>query len=370
MGTVRTLLAISVVLVHTPVGAVMADGQLAVQVFFCISGFLMTYILQNVPAYSSSKRFYQNRALRLYPTYWACALLTVAFLAVEEMVFHHSRLSGFWKLPLAGQLLLAISNLALFGQDLVMFIGLNDNHQMIFLTDFTRSDSQLWTFLLVPPAWTLGVELCFYAIAPIVVRRLWVVVAVLTFSVVIRAIGIAHGLSRDPWDYRFFPFELRLFLLGSLSCHLNSKLSLDTFFARRGPQIAGYAIMVSLILLSSWARFELYPNAILLATFLALPALFHFQQFHPFDSWVGELSYPVYVGHWLVLGLASELRSLAGSARHNQVLFSVAEVIGSLIFAYLLKRLVADRVEVARRAIRQRAAPMDAATERPERVRL
>src|SRR3979490_2701011 len=172
MGTVGTLLATSVVLAHTPVGAVLAGGQLAVQVFFCISGFLMTYILQNVPAYSDSKRFYQNRALRLYPTYWACALLTLALLAVEEMVFHHSRLSGFGKLPFAGQLLLAISNLALFGQDLVMFTGLNANHQIVFVSDFTKTDPQLWIFLLVPPAWTLGVELCFYAIAPMVVRRL------------------------------------------------------------------------------------------------------------------------------------------------------------------------------------------------------
>jgi peptidoglycan/LPS O-acetylase OafA/YrhL len=128
--------------------------------------------------------------------------------------------------------------------------------------------------------------------------------------------------------------------------------------------------MVLLILLSTWANLERYPNAILFATFLALPSLFHFQQLHPFDSWVGELSYPVYVGHWLVLGLASEVRSFAGPARHNQVLFSVAEVIGTLLFAYLLKRLVADPVEVARRAIRKRAAPIDAVIESPERVRL
>ncbi len=369
MGTIRTLLAISVVLAHTPVGAVLADAQLAVQIFFCISGFLMTYILQNVPAYSNWKRFYQNRALRLYPTYWACALLTLALITVEQIVFHHSRLTGFGNLPVAGQLLLVISNVALFGQDLVMFTGVT-NHQLVLVSDFTRSDTQLWTFLLIPPAWTLAVELCFYAVAPMIVRRLWAVIALLCLSVVIRAIGFAHGFTHDPWTYRFFPFELRLFLLGSLSCHLYSKLSLGAFYAKRGTQFAGYVIMVTLILLSSRAGLDHYSNAILLATFLALPSLFHFQQLHPFDSWVGELSYPVYVGHWLVLGLASEIRSFAGPARHNQVLFSVAEVVGSLIFAYLLKRLVADPIEVARRAIRQRPAPMDAAIEHRERVRL
>ncbi len=48
-------------------------GRLAVQLFYVISGFLISYILNTNDAYRSTARFYENRLLRLFPTYLAVA---------------------------------------------------------------------------------------------------------------------------------------------------------------------------------------------------------------------------------------------------------------------------------------------------------
>ncbi|AMS06096.1 acyltransferase [Acidipropionibacterium acidipropionici] len=53
---------------------VMALGAMGVQLFFMISGFV---ILMTANRYPSPFRFAEARAVRLYPTYWACLTITI-----------------------------------------------------------------------------------------------------------------------------------------------------------------------------------------------------------------------------------------------------------------------------------------------------
>lgn len=78
MGLLRFLLALSVAWTHAglPKGL---SGDLCVTVFFVISGFYMAMVLSENPAYGKISTFYQQRLLRLFPTYWA--LLALALLA-------------------------------------------------------------------------------------------------------------------------------------------------------------------------------------------------------------------------------------------------------------------------------------------------
>jgi len=80
MGMLRTLLALSVVLDHLGGGTTdwLVGGRLAVQLFYVISGFLISYVLTATDHYRGAPgRFYANRALRLYPVYLAVAALTL-----------------------------------------------------------------------------------------------------------------------------------------------------------------------------------------------------------------------------------------------------------------------------------------------------
>ncbi|WP_090201925.1 acyltransferase family protein [Pseudomonas asplenii] len=76
MGLLRTLLAISVIFAHS-YGFVLVGGQIAVQIFYMISGFLISFIIVEKKSYSTLKDFYLNRYLRIFPTYAIIATLTL-----------------------------------------------------------------------------------------------------------------------------------------------------------------------------------------------------------------------------------------------------------------------------------------------------
>lgn len=74
-GLYRTFLALWVVAAHL---LVVQIGSYAVQAFFALSGYLMTYIMTKNYGYSVKglRAFAMNRFLRLYPVYWALLLIT------------------------------------------------------------------------------------------------------------------------------------------------------------------------------------------------------------------------------------------------------------------------------------------------------
>lgn len=77
MGIIRILLAISVVIAHSSLflGYNIANGLVAVQIFYMFSGFYMFMILSE--HYTSVRKFYKSRALRLYPTYFLVAVFAL-----------------------------------------------------------------------------------------------------------------------------------------------------------------------------------------------------------------------------------------------------------------------------------------------------
>ena len=79
MGIIRFILAITIVFVHSPwQGLNLFVGSTnALRLFFMISGFLISYVLIEKKSYSTTKAFYINRYLRLYPLYLIVAILSI-----------------------------------------------------------------------------------------------------------------------------------------------------------------------------------------------------------------------------------------------------------------------------------------------------
>ena len=92
-GTLRTLLALNVVLLH--IFNVPVLGNYSVSFFFVLSGFLMTYIMQNTYGFSLKgiKVFWLNRLLRLYPIYWVLLIVTIVVLSVIPGAPMHKHMS-------------------------------------------------------------------------------------------------------------------------------------------------------------------------------------------------------------------------------------------------------------------------------------
>lgn len=309
MGLLRLLLAICVIASHTnPVfGLEMLNGDYAVEIFFMVSGFYMSLVLnEKYKGKGSYITFIFNRFLKIFPTYYACTFLILItsfyFLYIFDTPLRLAPyITYFSELPIAAKTLLLVSNTIIFGQDVVMFSGVDiETGSFFFTNNFRISNPQLWNLLLNPPAWSIAVELMFYLIAPLVVRKsIYFIFACMAVSYAIKfhIINIV-GWGNDPWTYRFFFSEISFFLLGSLAYRLFTtylKSKKDKLF----PAIVFLTTVVFVIFYQK-IYFPYKSTLFLIMFFIAIPYVFKLTKKSKIDRYIGELSYPVYLIHWLV----------------------------------------------------------------------
>jgi peptidoglycan/LPS O-acetylase OafA/YrhL len=342
MGTVRFLLALWVVVAHshgsTLMGLTLFSGTTAVQCFYVISGFLITMILNERKEYRSLSNFYISRYLRLWPVYILIAitaLLTVKwhwFASVLPATASPSAIA-----------FIAFSNLTLFLQDWFLFLKF-DGSALDFALNFRTGPTPApYYFLLVPQCWSLGIELTFYAIAPFCCRHWWRLSLLFAFGLLCRLYTGSLGLTFDPWTYRFAPSEMMLFAAGGLAYLAGRRayaLSPDAV------RIAGFASLAGFVALTVGARIVspglpdhetyfsqtlmLYNPQVLLFTILAAAPLFYATRGNRIDSFIGELSYPMYVTHILIGELLPRWASpwmLQGNALYVAVVILVSVAI-------------------------------------------
>ena len=353
MGILRIVLAISVLLVHSKpfFGMRLVGGVHAVHAFYIISGFYMSLIL-NEKYTKQIKNSYQiyikNRLLRLYPIYWLVLVLTLLlflYQTYEEQKFNSLNQFIIYSknINLYNQVFLILTNILIFGQDIVMFIGLDfRSGNFYFTSDFHFTNPKLYSFLLLPQAWTLSLELMFYLIAPFLVRRsIITIISIIALTFTARALAISYNLDHDPWNYRFFPFELGFFLLGTISYHIYRKIK-NLQFVDKYSYIA-IIILLPLIIFFYWI--PLKTLILYSAITLLIPFIFHATKKSKLDRLVGELSYPMYISHLLILNLLTYVNQ-------ND---SVMLIISTVLFSILLNELVSNNVEKIRNKLAKKA---------------
>ncbi len=315
MGILRLLLALSVVAVHSGniLGAHLVGGQVAVESFYIISGFYMSLVLNEkyVDQNNSYYLFISNRLLKLYPIYWTIVFITItlsigsfflshgSFAGKLHSYFEYGQQYGYHEI-LPAFIFMVFTNLFLVGQDVVMFLGIDTATGHLFFTqNFATTNPQLSSFLLVPQAWTLGIEIAFYLIAPFIVRKnLWVLLTIAFLSLSLRLFLTSIGLEFDPWSYRFFPNEILFFIVGALAYKIYVPL--------KGKTTAEWMPILSLIIVTSLVVFYEnirlpYKTLIYYPLFAGtIPIIFNATRSWKWDYFLGELSYPVYISHMLI----------------------------------------------------------------------
>lgn len=300
MGLLRLLLALAVVGDHIlppfP-GLRLTAGTMAVEVFFVVSGFYMQMVLSQ--RYASAGAFYISRAFRILPTYWVVAAFALALRPGSD--FHHLISLG-WQ-PLV---LVFASNILIVFQDTLLFLGV-DHGGLFFTADFHATAPQLSSYLVLRPSWTLALELYFYLMAPSLARlrslHLGLIALVLTGA---RLAAYRAGLDHDPWYYRFFPFELPLFLLGMLSFRLFTRIETLPFLKSKSTALVAIA---GLIVLGQCFVANVPDQYIFVAAAAAaavLPIAFAAFKDVSIDRIAGDLSYPVYLVHYPVIQFLSD----------------------------------------------------------------
>lgn len=282
LGTLRLFLATLVALSHVgwhPLG--INPGISAVVVFYMISGYVVTALWQRLQVQPTPVvSFYRDRLIRIYPTYFA--VLAIGMLA-------------WWWLQPQSYFLSQTPDL----------VDLLNNLSIVPLNFYMWNQSD--QFAIIPPAWSLGTELQFYLLLPLILvrPRLFFVL-----SLVVACIAQYGLIPREWFTYRLLPGVLHIFLTGAL-------LALVTPVQQRIKHAAiiwSVYATIGILLLASNNLLQhrdgaLYPSGafnvsleLLLGVLLGIPALVMLAPLRSpkWDQLAGHLSYGVFLNHFIV----------------------------------------------------------------------
>ncbi len=339
LGTFRLILALSVALSHADFRiAGLNPGVIAVVCFYLISGYVMTGLLRShYRGMARVPHFYLDRALRIFPQYLAIAGITLAWF------YSTGRPTAFLQHMPDGRELL--QNLLVVPLNYFMF---NHSEQ----------------FTLVPPAWSLGAEIQFYLLMPVLLWwRLRTVGFVLALAVFLCASwGV---LNTDTFGYRLLPGVLVFFLLGSALfdfTHVAAKKPQDQPAAKRHTALrftvlACLATLLMALVLEKSGHLGLpYNRETFIGLLIGVPLLYLLGPLpqHALDNRLGDLSYGVFLNHFLL--------QWGGIGVPQGVLAFSGYLALSLGLSYLTQKLVEQPVLRWRRNIRRERGEFKAAT--------
>lgn len=290
MGFLRFCLAIAVVLSHAGFSLLGFNiGVMAVVVFYAISGYVMSALIaKHFASAADTGHFYLDRLSRIYPQYAFYAGGAALWLFTVGHPTHFLILN-----PQPSDWL---NNLLVVPLNYFMFNG---------------SDR----FTLVPPAWSLGAELLFYALAPWLWRHWHLAVALGLASLGVQALAWHGLLNSDWWGYRLLPGVLWVFVLGMALQRSHAvargpvaerpltpnRAHLLAIGAPLAALVVGWYLSVQGLLVKPYHR------EVLTGLALAIPLLHALsqRQFSPvwqrLDNRLGDLSYGIFLNHFLVI---------------------------------------------------------------------
>jgi peptidoglycan/LPS O-acetylase OafA/YrhL len=269
MGSFRYLLAVLVVASHAHGDIAGYNiGISAVISFFLISGYVMTILIdRHYAALSKVGLFYLDRCARLFPQYTLYLLIALAVLAA----IHHPMLAscGPYEIGL---------NALIFPLDIYQLIGLR--------------------CMIIPQAWSLGLELSLYAIIPflIIYRPLAKWSVAISFGIF--ALAFFGIISPDTYGYRLLPGTLFIFFAGTA-------MARQDILWRNLPAGIWIAAIMAFVALHFNERLCALPASkeIVVGLLLGIPALGILRRvrFSKWDEFAGNLSYGVFVSHFVLI---------------------------------------------------------------------
>ncbi|HMG81990.1 MAG TPA: acyltransferase [Ferruginibacter sp.] len=273
------------------------NGNIAVTFFFVLSGFLITYLLlkeTNNTGTIQIKRFYVKRVLRIWPLYFLLVIIGTLILPVAFHVLHIN-----YEMPYT------------FGQVWYYFLFF-----LPALVTFFFGHHFL-EFL-----WSIGIEECFYLIwAPLLkffkTRILLILLSVITIKVLLMV--ACFFIKNELFNYLVNVFSFEAMAIGGLGAWLvfNRQNPLSDLFVYKKPMqvivylsLAVYLIFNNNIHNTIWNLvFDTPIVSRLLVDMLFLyliigvslidTTIVTFQS--KFLSYLGEISYGIYMYHMLVL---------------------------------------------------------------------
>lgn len=331
MGFLRLWLAVMVLASHC--NMLLYSGVLAVECFFAISGFYMQMIILENYSHQPHwvRKFYESRFLRIYVPYWiivAAILLLSPWAASRGLPSAH--MLGSWQS-------IAL-NLGIVGTD----------YAKLMRSTAMGHNSHLFDNLLVPVVWSVGMELLFYLLAPLLLTRLWAIIGVTIASLACKAMFLLQYAPQFPnlmfWDAflnGIFPCEIGIFTSGALMYRLYARWRRTT---ANEQKVSRYYPSVILLICSFILLFRYIfhlPDlqmimgyyGFLILLIALIPVFFAISRNNRFDRSIGELSYSVYLSHKYLLDWVLQLGM-------NRTWSFVLALVATLAVAYIIVRWI------------------------------
>jgi peptidoglycan/LPS O-acetylase OafA/YrhL len=250
------------------------DAGHAVMLFYLISGFLISYSLKYKYSHRPLLDFYKARFMRIYPLYWTLAFFTI---------YLSGNLFGYLQSKSYADLFFGFT---LLGADWVQVFT---NYPKIYWAVFPP---------LLNPAWSLACEMTFYLLAPFLLRSHSIALIALLFSMLLRWFLIFYTDGGEVLAYHFFPATACFFLTGHFARVIYER------FNTIG--ILNFAFLIPFFILAKMGQTSptfdnKYFYGYFLCAALFIPYLFDLTKNSKLLNKLGELSYPIYLSHTIVL---------------------------------------------------------------------
>jgi|GEM_PF-553771 peptidoglycan/LPS O-acetylase OafA/YrhL len=323
MGLIRLWLALLVYFEHLGGFGLthLLSGIMAVKSFFIISGFLIQLVLLRKYQYASRLwqwNFWKSRFVRIYFLYWIVLSGSVIFLVItgeaprlykaspadygmthavlhHQLIFNHGNLlAKIWYIA---------SHVFIFGYDISQYIIYNIQQAKFTLIGSSEYIGHLWgrSFMLITQGWSIAIELWFYLLAPFILLRS-------TLSLIIITLAITYLRQHIHFDCDVYALdifsELYFFAAGAIACRF--------YLAKLQSSYSNHYLSIFLLLALfvytvNYQLLHFVYKEVLFYLLFAAALPFIFSSFHrnPIDRFLGDLSYPIYLVHFLAYGLAA-----------------------------------------------------------------
>lgn len=324
-----------------------------------ISGYLIFRVIDKV--YSSSSvavaRFYINRFLRIFPLYIIVALATF-ILAIYFNDFKQGVGAG--------------NGFDRFYSQEVMqwpssFLG-TIRHFLAPGLSFQVVPWLSFSSVLIPQGWTIGIELGFYLFAPIMVLLIkWkklIIFPIVLGSLVLAGVilgACSDVISLDFYFYKNFFSGLLFFVLGGCAYFLKIKNKNHIIYYISTSVLGGVIILLAApfhaVLFGREPVFEIFLLGMVLLLMLMFTILINTSDAADGGglSFLGNLSYGIYLNHMLVIAVLSSIDSILINnwIAQNSLSFCYLVVLVSSLCAIGLFNLVEKPLGKLRLRIRE-----------------